>query len=64
MVAQCIEIFGNALSGVAGWFVQILVEGNLSNLYLAAFFVFLCGKFLLAPLFGSAGSDKVKRKKE
>lgn len=64
MVVQAIEIFGNALSCVAGWFVRILVEGQLSGIYLAAFFVFLCGKFLLAPLVGSSASDQVKRKKD
>lgn len=64
MVEQAISIFGSALAGVAGWFAQVLVYGELTGLYLGAFFLFLIGKFLLTPLFGSAGSDQVKRKKE
>ena len=64
MVNQAISIFGQALASVVGWFLQFLSADGLSDLFLSGVFLFLVGKFLLAPLFGSAGSDKARKRKD
>lgn len=64
MVSEAVSIFGQALSGVVGWFLQFLTADGLSDFFLSGVFLMLVGKFLLAPLFGSAGSDKARRKKD
>lgn len=64
MVTDAVGIFGQALTGVVGWFLQFLSADGLSDLFLSGVFLVLIGKFLLAPLFGSAGSDKARRRKD
>ena len=64
MVAEAVSIFGQALTAVVGWFLQFLSQDELSGFFLSGVFLLLLGKFLLAPLFGSAGSDKARRKKD
>lgn len=61
-MADVLNIFNTALVSVADWFVQLLNASGMTSLYISMFFIFLVGKFLLTPLFGSSGSDKVKKK--
>ena len=54
------HIFSNLIY----WFETVLAESGFSGLYLGVIFLFLLGKYLLQPLFGSAGSDKARKKVE
>ena len=58
-MSDVLNIFNLALTAVASWFVQLLNASGMASLYISMFFIFLVGKFLLTPLFGSSGSDKV-----
>lgn len=63
MVAQIFEIFTIALSQAVVWFEQLLSAAEMTGIFLSAVFLVLLANFLLKPLFGSAGSDKVRKKK-
>lgn len=64
MVADIMSLFGTAFAQVVVWFERILMATGMTGIFLAAFFLYLLFKFILSPVFGSSGSDQVKRKKE
>ena len=64
MVADIMALYGTAFSQVVSWFERILRATGMTGIFLAGFFLFLLFKFIISPVFGSAGSDQVKRKKE
>lgn len=45
------------------WFETLLTSTGLTSFWIACVFIFIVGKFILAPLFGSSlGSDKAHKK--
>lgn len=64
MVSEAAALFGQAITGVVSWFLYFLSQDGLSQLFISGILFLLIGKFLLLPLFGSAGSDKARRKKD
>lgn len=64
MASQVMSMIAQVFANLVYWFEMILAESGFSGLYLGAIFLFFLGKYLLQPLFGSAGSDKASRKKD
>lgn len=50
-------------SGLSSLFADMLTKSRFTEFFLAGFFVILVGRFLLRPLFGSAGSDRAAHKR-
>lgn len=47
------------------WFTRLVQSSGVSGFWLGCVFIFLVGRFILLPLFGSTlGSDKAKRKED
>ena len=45
-----------------GWFTDLLDASGMEPFYLSFIFIFLVGKYILKPLFGSSrGSDKARK---
>lgn len=64
MAAQIMSMFSQVFANLIYWFELALEESEFSGLYLVAVFMVFLGKYLLQPLFGSAGSDKASKKKD
>lgn len=45
----------------ASWFISLLESSGGTPFYVAAFFVFLLGRFILRPIFGVAQSDTARK---
>lgn len=57
------DIINSCIVNVAGWLVQLLNASGMTQFYVSMVFVFLLGKYILKPLFGSSrGSDQVQKK--
>lgn len=64
-MAQIINMINQSLTSSANWFVALLTASGMTELFLSMFFIYLLGRFILRPLFGSSrGSDKVSKKKD
>ena len=62
-MVDVINFFNSIITSSANWFVTLLFASGMSDFFLAMFFVFLLGRFILRPLFGSSrGSDRVTKK--
>lgn len=64
MVSQIMSMLAQVFAQLVLWFELIMRESGFTGLFLAAVFLFFLGKYLLQPLFGSAGSDKATKKKD
>lgn len=64
MFADAASLFMRVFAQVFLWFEAMLTRGGALGSFIAAFFVFQVGRFLLGPIFGSAGSDKARRSKD
>lgn len=62
MAAQVMSMITQVFANLVHWFELIMSESGFSGLYLGAVFLFFLGKYLLQPLFGSAGSDKARKR--
>lgn len=59
-----VNFFNQIITVSANWFVTLLSASGMTEFFLSMFFIFLLGRFILRPLFGSSrGSDKVTGKK-
>lgn len=57
------DIINTCFIHVASWFLQLLNSSGMTQFYVSMIFVFLLGKYILKPLFGSSrGSDQVQKK--
>lgn len=57
------DIINSCIVNVASWLVQLLNASGMTQFYVSMVFVFLLGKYILKPLFGSSrGSDQVRKK--
>ena len=63
MVSQVFSIVSTVFASLVSWFELIITESGFGGVYLGGIFLVLLAKYLLQPLFGSAGSDKASRKK-
>ena len=63
MFADAALIFMRAVAQCFSWFSDMLVKGGAFGSFVAAFFIVQVGRFLLSPIFGSAGSDKARKSK-
>ena len=54
MMAQALALFMSVLSRCRDLFDLLLVSAGGFGPYIAAFFIFQVGRFLLSPIFGSA----------
>lgn len=61
MFGQASSLFMRILVQLFLWFETMLVKGGALGAFVAAFFIFQVGRFLLGPIFGFVGSDKVRR---
>ena len=59
-----LSLIGDVTASSVAWFSDIMEKTGMLPLFMGIFVISLCIKYLLAPVLGSAGSDKVKRKKE
>lgn len=58
-----LDIINTCILHVVSWFVQLLDHSGMTQFYVSMIFVFLLGKYILKPLFGSSrGSDQVRKK--
>lgn len=58
-----VNFINSGLSGALSLFTELMDASGMTPFYISMVFVFLLGKFLLAPIFGrSLGSDKVKKR--
>lgn len=64
MLTEAISLFTTALSAAVQWLSMCFNQDGLFGFYLSVFFILLCYRFLLSPILGSAGSDKVKKEKD
>lgn len=68
MIYQIVDMLVTAFSSVSNWFAIVFDRSGAVGLYLGAIVIFLCIRFLLAPLLGAAissgASDKVKQWKK
>lgn len=62
MAAQIFSFIANAFSWAGAYFVVIVEQTGMRGIYLSAIFLMLLFKFILAPVFGSSGSDKVNKR--
>ena len=68
MMARALYFFVSTISDLWNWFEILLAKAGGTAPYLAAFFIFQVGRFLLGPIFGtaagvflgSAGSDAAR----
>lgn len=64
-MVEVINFFNRIITASANWFVTLLASSGMTEFFLSMFFVFLLGRFILRPLFGSSrGSDKVTKHKD
>lgn len=57
------DIINSCIVNVASWLVQLLNASGMTQFYVSMVFIFLLGKYILKPLFGSSrGSDQVRKK--
>lgn len=64
-MVQVINFFNQIITASANWFVTLLAVSGMTDFFLSMFFIFLLGRFILRPLFGSSrGSDKVAKRKD
>ena len=57
------DILNRSITEAASWFVDLLGRSGMTDFYLSMVFIFLLGKYILKPLFGSSrGSDQVRKK--
>lgn len=68
MAGTIMYIFGVITEYLVIWFDQVMVATSMRGIYLAAAFIFLLVRLILAPLFGATinagASDTVKTWKE
>lgn len=62
MITDVVTLWGSVFAQCISWFETLLTRSGAVSLFLSAIFIFFVGKYLLTPLFGSSGSDKVKRR--
>lgn len=63
MVEQIFQMFTEGLFSVSDWFVYIMGSATgFGQLFIAVMFIRLLFRFILGPLFGSAGSDRASKK--
>lgn len=63
MVTKIFGMFTTSFVYSVNWFEDILNATGMTGIFLAGIFLALLSKFILAPIFGSAGSDKVTKRK-
>ena len=57
------DILNRSITEAASWFVLLLGRSGMTQFYLSMVFIFLLGKYILRPLFGSSrGSDQVRKR--
>lgn len=61
MASSIMMMFASSFAAVISWFERILAATGMTGAFMAAIFIFLLFKFILSPIFGSAGSDKVTK---
>lgn len=54
MMAQALYLFTSIISRCWNWFDGLLAASGGFGPYIAAFFIFQVGRFLLSPIFGTA----------
>ena len=64
MASQILSMITLVFAKLVEWFELILTESGFKGLYLAAAFLALSGRYLLQPILGSSGSDKVSKKRD
>lgn len=68
MINQIVNMLVTVFNSVSTWFALVFGVSGAVPLYLGAIVIFLCVRFLLAPLLGAAissgASDKVKQWKK
>lgn len=62
MITEIVVLWGTIFAQGISWFEALLSRSGGVSLFLSAIFISFVGKYLLTPLFGSSGSDKVKRR--
>lgn len=61
---QSFIMINQAFSACSHWFVSVWTASGAVPYYLAFIFILLVYRFILTPIFGSAGSDKVTKRRE
>lgn len=62
-MAYVFDILNASITEAANWFISLLGKSGMTDFYLSMVFIFLLGKYILKPLFGSSrGSDQVRKK--
>lgn len=64
MFGDAAGLFMRTVAQVFLWFESMLTKGGALGPFIAGFFIFQVGRFLLRPIFGSAGSDEARRSKD
>lgn len=64
MAADVLSMITQVFAQLVAWFELILTESGFKGLYIGAVFLALCGRYLLQPILGSSGSDKVSKKRD
>ncbi len=62
MVPDAINMLNMVFAAVSSWFTQVLTASGGVGLFLGMLFILMTIRYLLAPLFGSAGSDRAKKR--
>ena len=62
-IDQVFLFMQNSFSAPIVWFETLLTSSGFTSFWISCVFIFIVGKFILAPLFGSSmGSDKAHKK--
>lgn len=64
MFGEAASLFMRVFSQVFLWFEAMLTRCGALGPFIAAIFIYQVGRFLLRPIFGSAGSDQARRSKD
>lgn len=63
-MSSVIVFFNRVVVASVQWFADLLYYSEMTDFYISMVFIALAGKFLLKPVFGSAGSDTVSKKRK
>lgn len=61
-MGQILSLVSMIFARCTAWFLQTMEAVDGVSVWLTAIMLTLCFKYLLRPVFGSAGSDRVKRR--
>lgn len=62
-MTEVFSMIAQAFTAVSGWLIQILNATGASGTVFGAIFIFMLVRFLLAPVFIGAGSDRASKDK-